>query len=218
MKEKNFGADVPAGFLMYPVSQAADIASFGAHLVPVGEDQKPMIEQTNEIVRKFNRVYKPVLVEAEALIPKIARLPGTDGSAKMSKSLGNCIFLSDASSVISKKVRSMFTDPKHVRVADPGRVEGNPVFAYLDAFDPMQEDVKKLKTHYKKGGLGDIEVKKRLDDVLHNKLTPIRTRREEYAKDPGEVMRLLERGTEKARERAQEVLAKVRSAMMIDYF
>jgi tryptophanyl-tRNA synthetase len=218
MRQKDLEAQVPAGFLCYPVSQAADITAFKAHLVPVGEDQKPMIEQTVEIVRSFNRIYGEVLVEPEALIPQIARLPGTDGQAKMGKSLGNAIYLSDPADVVAKKVRGMFTDPKHLRVEDPGTVEGNPVFTYLDAFDPDTEKVQGLKEHYQRGGLGDTVVKKRLAEVLEAFLGPIRKRREDYAKDPAEVMRLLKEGTDRARQVTASTLAQVRKAMHLDYW
>lgn len=211
-------AQVPAGFLCYPVSQAADITAFKAHLVPVGEDQKPMIEQTVELVRSFNRTYGEVLVEPEALIPKIARLPGTDGQAKMGKSLGNAIYLSEPADVVAKKIRGMFTDPKHLRVEDPGTVEGNPVFTYLDAFDPDTEKVQGLKEHYQRGGLGDTVVKRRLAEVLEAFLGPIRKRREDYAKDPAEVMRLLKEGTDRARQVTASTLAQVRKAMHLDYW
>lgn len=211
-------AQVPAGFLCYPVSQAADITAFKANLVPVGEDQKPMIEQTVEIVRSFNRTYGEVLVEPEALIPQIARLPGTDGQAKMGKSLGNAIYLSDPADVVAKKVKGMFTDPKHLRVEDPGTVEGNPVFTYLDAFDPDPEKVQGLKDHYRRGGLGDSVVKRRLAEVLEAFLGPIRKRREDYAKDPAEVMRLLKDGTDRARQVTASTLAQVRKAMHLDYW
>ena len=163
---KQFGESVPAGFMVYPVSQAADITAFKADLVPVGEDQLPMIEQTNEIVRHFNRIYQTdVLVECQALVPQIARLPGTDGKPKMGKSLGNCIYLSDSADEIAKKVKGMYTDPNHLRVEDPGKVEGNPVFIYLDAFDSDRQEVERLKAHYQRGGLGDSAVKKYLNEV-----------------------------------------------------
>jgi tryptophanyl-tRNA synthetase len=218
MRQKDFEAQVPAGFLCYPVSQAADITAFKAHLVPVGEDQKPMIEQTVEIVRSFNRLYGEVLVEPEALIPQLARLPGTDGQSKMGKSLGNAIFLSDPADVVAKKIRGMFTDPKHLRVEDPGTVEGNPVFTYLDAFDPDVAKVQELKEHYQRGGLGDTVVKRRLAEVLEAFLGPIRQRREDYAKDPAEVMRLLKEGTDRARQVTASTLAQVRKAMHLDYW
>lgn len=215
---KKYEESIPAGFLIYPVSQAADITAFKANLVPVGEDQLPMIEQTNEIVRHFNRIYKTnVLVECEALIPKMARLPGTDGKAKMSKSMGNCIYLSDSEKTISEKVKGMYTDPGHLRVEDPGKVEGHPVFIYLDAFDPEKDIVEEMKAHYQRGGLGDSVVKKRLNDVLQAFLEPIRKRREEYAKDISSVMRMLQSGTERANTTAQQTLTEVRKAMFLDY-
>ncbi len=174
IKQKGFNESIPAGFLIYPVSQAADITAFKATLVPVGEDQIPMIEQTNEIVRSFNRIYKTdILKEVEALVPKIARLPGIDGKAKMSKSLGNAIFLSDPIDVIKQKVKTMYTDPGHIKVSDPGKIEGNVVFAYLDAFDTDHAEVAQLKEQYQKGGLGDMVVKKRLMEVLEAFLLPI---------------------------------------------
>ncbi len=213
--QKGFGESVPAGFMVYPVSQAADITAFKANCVPVGEDQLPMIEQTNEIVRSFNRIYKTdVLVECKALIPKTGRLPGTDGKAKMSKSLGNCIYLSDPPEVVAKKVKGMYTDPNHLRVEDPGQVEGNPVFIYLDAFDT---DLEEIKAHYARGGLGDSIVKKRLLEALERFLIPIRAKRAEYAKDPAEVMRILQKGTEHAVATASQTLAEVRNAMGIVY-
>ncbi len=218
IEQKGFGESIPAGFLTYPVNQAADITAFDADLVPVGEDQRPMIEQTSKIVRKFNNTYQPVLVEPEALISEVPRLPGTDGQNKMSKSLGNAILLSDSPDEIEEKVMGMYTDPNHIRVEDPGQVEGNPVFTYLDVFDSEPEEVRELKEHYRRGGLGDVKVKRRLNRVLQDFLRPIRERREKYAQDRGEVMNILEQGTEVARERAAETLAKVRSAMQIDYF
>jgi tryptophanyl-tRNA synthetase len=221
MKQKDLEAQVPAGFLCYPVSQAADITAFRATLVPVGEDQKPMIEQTNEIVRVFNRVYGPVLKECEARIPgdkNIARLPGTDGGAKMGKSLGNAIYLADPANVLAKKVKGMYSDSKRLRIEDPGTVEGHPVFTYLDAFDPDAAGLEELKARYRQGGLGDGEVKKRLAGVLEDFLGPIRARREELAKDKGEVMRMLRAGTERARETTAAVMADVRRAMRIDYW
>lgn len=217
--QKGYGDNVPAGFMVYPVSQAADITAFKANLVPVGEDQIPMIEQTNEIVRHFNRMYKTqVLVETKAMVPKIARLPGIDGKAKMSKSLQNGIYLSDEADVLAKKVKSMYTDPNHLRVEDPGQVEGNPVFLYLDAFDPDKETVAALKEHYTRGGLGDSVVKKRLLEVLEGFLGPIRARRKEFASDPAEVMRILQEGTQKAREVSEKTLFDAKAAMGINYF
>jgi len=217
--QKGYGESVPAGFMVYPVSQAADITAFKATVVPVGEDQKPMIEQTNEIVRHFNRIYKTdVLVEAEALIPKIARLPGTDGKAKMSKSLSNAIFLSDSVDVVTKKVKGMYTDPGHLKVEDPGKVEGNPVFDYLDAFDPDIAKVQELKDHYSRGGLGDSVVKKYLNDVLQSFLDPIRARRAQFAADPAAVWEILKIGSSKARATASVTLSEVKKAMCLDYY
>lgn len=217
--QKGFEESVPAGFMVYPVSQAADITAFKANLVPVGEDQLPMIEQTHEIVRHFNQIYQTdVLVMPKAMIPKVARLPGTDGKAKMSKTLKNCIFLSDSADEVAKKVKGMYTDPKHLRVEDPGDVDNNPVFIYLDAFDPDKETVEGLKAHYKRGGLGDSVVKKRLNEVLQAFLTPIRDRRQEFAKDVASVMHMLHEGTERAKAAAAQTLREVRHAMKIDYF
>ena len=187
--------------LCYPISQAADITFIKADVVPVGEDQLPMIEQTNEIVRSFNRVYHTdILVEAKALVPKVSRLPGTDGQAKMSKSLGNAIYLSDSPDVIAKKVMSMYTDPTHLKVTDPGKVEGNTVFAYLDVFDPRVLEVEELKAHYQRGGLGDVVLKKRLIEVLEGIIGPIRERREHFKKDKNYVLSVLKEGTEKTRQ------------------
>jgi tryptophanyl-tRNA synthetase len=217
--QKGYGESVPAGFMVYPVSQAADITAFKANLVPVGEDQKPMIEQTNEIVRHFNRIYKTdVLVEAEALIPKFSRLPGIDGKAKMSKSLGNAIFLSDPADVVTKKIKGMYTDPGHLRIEDPGKVEGNPVFDYLDAFGTDTAHIQSLKDHYSRGGLGDSVVKKYLTDVLLAFLDPIRTRRTQFAQDPAAVWEMLKKGSSHARETASKTLSEVKKAMCLDYF
>ncbi len=216
--QKGFGESIPAGFMVYPVSQAADITAFKADLVPVGEDQRPMLEQTNEIVRHFNQIYKTnVLKEAEALIPVVSRLPGTDGKAKMSKSLGNCIYLSDSPDEIVKRVKGMYTDPNHIRVEDPGTVEGNPVFIYLDAFDPDKEKVEELKAHYQRGGLGDSVVKKRLSDVLVALLGPIGARRKEFEKEPVEVMKVLLKGSQNASMAAQETLKEVKEALCLNY-
>jgi len=219
MRQKGFEADVPAGFLVYPVSQAADIAAFKADLVPVGSDQVPMIEQAAELVRRFNRTYPgaggPVLVEPEALLGPVARLPGTDGDSKMSKSLGNVINLSDPADEVARKVRGMFTDPRHLRVEDPGTVEGNPVFAYLDAFDPDPAAVTTLKARYRAGGLGDVVVKARLAEVLDALLAPIRRRRAEWAQDLGQVGRLLDEGTARGGAVAAATLAEVRRAMRL---
>ncbi len=218
IKQKGFGESIPAGFLMYPVSQAADITVVKATLVPVGEDQLPVIEQTNEIVRSFNRIYKTeVLPEAKALIPQYARLPGTDGSAKMSKSLGNAIFLQDSRDELVKKLMSIFTDPQHIRVEDPGNVEGNTVFTYLDIFDADKKEVAALKEKYQKGGLGDVQLKKRLIEVLDTFLTPIRTRREQLAKDPGYIMKVLLEGTNKTLLTAEQTMYDVRKAMLLNY-
>lgn len=219
IKQRGFGASIPAGFLAYPVSQAADITAFKADLVPVGEDQLPMIEQTNEIVRSFNRIYGcSVLVEPKALLSSVPRLPGTDGKGKMSKSLGNVISLCDSAEEVRQKVETMYTDPKHLRVEDPGTVEGNPVFAYLDAFDPDKDGLQTMKDHYRRGGLGDVAVKRRLLEVLSAELDPIRARREEFARDPAGVMLILKEGAEAARKVASQTLTEVRKAMRIDYF
>lgn len=219
IQQKGFGDSVPAGFMTYPVSQAADITAFKATLVPVGEDQKPMIEQTNEIVRHFNRTYKKdVLVPCRALIPKIARLPGIDGGAKMGKTLNNAIYLSESPESLAKKVKKMYTDPNHLRVEDPGQVEGNPVFTYLDAFGTDHEKIAELKAHYARGGLGDSIVKKYLHEVLEEFLSPIRLRRKDFEKDPAEVLRVLEKGTEKAFARAAATLSEVRQTLHLDYF
>jgi tryptophanyl-tRNA synthetase len=218
IQQKAFGESIPAGFFTYPVSQAADITIVKAELVPVGEDQLPMIEQTNEIIRSFNRIYqKQVFPEVEALVPKIARLPGIDGQAKMGKSLGNAIYLSDPSDVLAQKIRSMYTDPNHIRVSDPGQVEGNTVFYYLDAFDPDKAEVERLKEHYRKGGLGDMVLKKRLTEIMEAFLSPIRQKRTEFAKDPAHVMNILRQGTEKTRAMAEQTMQEVRSVMHLVY-
>jgi tryptophanyl-tRNA synthetase len=219
IKLRGFEESLPAGFLCYPVSQAADITAFKADLVPVGEDQLPMIEQTNEIVRTFNRIYGvKALVECNALLSDVSRLPGTDGKGKMSKSLGNVISLGDSESDIRRKVKMMYTDPNHLRMEDPGTVEGNPVFAYLDAFDTDKVALEEMKAHYRRGGLGDGIVKKRLLEVLLAELNPIRERREAFAKDPAEIVRILKAGTDAARNVAAQTLDEVRRAMRIDYF
>lgn len=216
---RGFGASVPAGFFVYPVSQAADITAFKADLIPVGEDQLPMIEQANEIVRNFNRTYNcSVLVESKASLSDTSRLPGIDGKQKMSKSLGNAIFLKDTDDVIRQKVKGMYTDPNHLRVEDSGTVEGNPVFDYLDAFDLDKKGLEQMKDHYRKGGLGDSVVKRRLLDVLLAEIEPIRSRREQLAKDPEYVINVLKEGTKEASEVAAQTLAEVRKAMQIDYF
>ncbi len=216
MRQKGFDADVPAGFLVYPVSQAADIAAFRADLVPVGDDQRPVIELAAEIVRRFNRLYGPVLVEPEALVPPMGRLPGIDGGSKMGKSLGNAIFLSDPADVVARKVMAMYTDPGHVRAADPGRVEGNAVFAHLEAFDPDATAVAELEARYRAGGLGDVAVKRRLVDVLEGFLAPIRARRAALAAEPGHVAALLRAGTARGRAVARRTLADVRAAMGVE--
>jgi tryptophanyl-tRNA synthetase len=216
--QKGYGEEVPAGFMIYPISQAADITAFKADLVPAGDDQIPIIEQTVEVVRKFNRLYNTdVLIEPQIVTSTIARLPGIDGKAKMSKSLGNAIFLSDSADEVAKKVKGMYTDPGHLRVEDPGKVEGNPVFTYLDAFGKDTAKIDEMKAHYAKGGLGDSVVKKYLLEVLLSFLEPIRKRREEYAKDPQQVMSYLFQGTEVARAAADKTLVEVRRAMGIDY-
>lgn len=218
IQEKKFGESLPAGFLIYPVHQAADITIVKANLVPVGADQLPMIEQTNEIVRAFNRTYNAeILCEAEPLLSVASRLPGIDGKAKMGKSLGNAIFLCDPADVVAKKVMSMYTDPEHIKVSDPGKIEGNMVFAYLDVFDPDKAEVAKLKEQYQKGGLGDVVVKKRLMELLNTFLEPIRVRREQLAKDPEQVMNILFEGTQKARDVAAATMREVKKVMYLDY-
>lgn len=227
---RNFEASIPVGFLTYPISQAADITAFRATTVPVGEDQLPMLEQTREIVRRFNAVYGDTLVEPDILLASNAaclRLPGIDGKAKMSKSLGNCIYLAEEADSVRQKVMNMFTDPGHLRVQDPGKLEGNTVFTYLDAFCrtehfsrhlPEYPDLAALKEHYQRGGLGDVKVKKFLNAVLQEELEPIRARRLEYRKDLASVRDMLEQGSRAAREVAAETLADVRRAMKINYF
>lgn len=216
IQQKGFGASIPAGFFVYPVSQAADITIFKADCVPVGEDQLPMVEQTNEIVRAFNRIYKTdVFVEAQALVPKYARLPGIDGKAKMGKSLGNAIYLSDTPEVIAKKVMSMYTDAEHLRVSDPGKIEGNTVFAYLDAFDPDTAEVARLKEQYRHGGLGDVVLKKRLIGVLEALLTPMRERRKIFEQDRALVEKIVREGSERAREVAAQTMKQVRAVMCL---
>ncbi|MBD9119276.1 MULTISPECIES: tryptophan--tRNA ligase [unclassified Streptococcus] len=222
--QKGFGSSIPTGFLVYPISQAADITAFKANYVPVGNDQKPMIEQTREIVRSFNHTYKTdILVEPEGIFPEnevAGRLPGLDGNAKMSKSLGNGIYLSDDADTVRKKVMSMYTDPNHVRVEDPGQIEGNMVFHYLDIFgrEEDQADIAAMKEHYQRGGLGDVKTKRYLLEILERELAPIRERRLEYAKDMGEVFRMLEKGSEAAREVVGQTLSEVKAAMGINYF
>ncbi len=227
---RNFEASIPVGFFCYPISQAADITAFRATHVPVGEDQLPMIEQCREIVHKFNSTYGETLTEPDAVLPSNAaclRLPGIDGKAKMSKSLGNCIYLSESESDLKKKIMSMYTDPNHLRVEDPGKVDGNPVFIYLDAFCrqeyvdeflPDYASLDELKDHYKRGGLGDVKVKKFLLSVMQEELRPIRERRESWEKRIDDVYEILRKGSEEAEKKASSVLADVRSAMQIDYF
>lgn len=227
---RNFENTIPVGFFCYPISQAADITAFRATVVPAGEDQEPMLEQTREIVRRFNGIYGEVLVEPTILLPGNAaclRLPGTDGKAKMSKSLGNCIYLSDSVEDVKKKVMSMYTDPTHIKVSDPGKLEGNTVFTYLDAFCkpehfgrylPDYADLNELKAHYTHGGLGDVKVKRFLNAVLEEELEPIRKRRKEFEQDIPSVFQMLKEGSEKARAVAAATLADVRKAMRIDYF
>lgn len=211
---RGFERDIPAGFLCYPVAQAADITAFKATVVPVGEDQIPMIEQTNEIVRRVNRqIGQDLLPECKALLSNMARLPGFDGKAKMSKSLGNTIVLNASDKNIKKAVNAMYTDPNHLRIEDPGQVEGNIVFTYLDAFDPNKEEVEELKAHYRRGGLGDGTVKKRLEGVLKELITPIRERREELAKDPDYIMDVLRQGTDKCRLITQQTLDEVKDGL-----
>lgn len=217
IKQKNYKKNIPAGFALYPVSQVGDITAFNASLVPVGEDQLPMIELTREVVRKFNSLYGETLVEPEALVGDFPRLPGTDGQAKMSKSLGNCIYLADDEKTVIKKVMGMYTDPKRVHPTDPGDPEGNPVFIYLEAFDPDKEEVEELKNRYRNGKVGDMEVKTRLAEVLNTFLEPIRKVRQEYEAKPEEVNRIIKEGTARAREVAKETMSKVRKAMKIDY-
>lgn len=218
MQQKGFGADVPAGFLMYPVSQAADITAFKAHLVPVGEDQLPVIEQTNEIVRKFNSIYGEVLVETKGVLSSHTRLAGLDGKAKMSKSLGNAIYLADDADSLKKKVFSMFTDPEHIRVEDPGKVEGNMVFSYLDVFGTNKAEIEEMKAHYQRGGLGDMKVKRYLLDVLEAKFAPIRDKRQEVAKDKAQVMEMIRQGSIAAKQVAAQTLDDVRNAIGVNYF
>lgn len=230
IKMRDFEMSIPVGFLTYPISQAADITAFEATTVPAGEDQEPMIEQCKEIVRKFNSIYGDTLVVPEILLPQnkqCCRLPGTDGKAKMSKSLGNCIYLSDTTDEIKTKVMSMFTDPDHLRIEDPGKVEGNTVFAYLDAFAtddhfaeflPDYKNLDELKDHYRRGGLGDVKIKKFLIKVLQTELKPIYDRRLELAKDTDAVYEILRKGTQNAQAKAAQTLAKVRHSMQIDYF
>jgi tryptophanyl-tRNA synthetase len=217
MKQKGFEQNLPAGFLVYPVHQAADITAFQADLVPVGKDQLPMIEQTVEIVRRFNTLYKKTIIEPKALVGEFARLPGTDGQAKMGKSLGNAIYLSDDAKTVEKKVMKMYTDPTRLRATDPGHVEGNPVFTYHDAFNTDKEEVAALKVRYEKGTVGDVEVKRRLVEVLNRFLLPIRERRAKYEQDDKKIDEILIKGTHRARTVARETMRRVRTAMQVDY-
>ncbi|EOT44453.1 tryptophan--tRNA ligase [Enterococcus columbae] len=220
IEQKKFGESIPTGFFVYPISQAADITAFKANLVPVGEDQKPMLEQTQEIVHTFNSTYAEVLVEPKAVLPPkgMGRLPGIDGNGKMSKSLNNGIFLADDADTIKKKVMSMYTDPNHIHVEDPGQVEGNMVFTYLDVFGTDKAHIQELKDHYRRGGLGDVKIKRYLIDVLEAELAPIRKRREMYANDPQAVMDMLRKGSQYAESIAAKTLDEVKRAMGIQYF
>ena len=230
IKMRNFETSIPVGFYTYPISQAADITAFKATTVPAGEDQMPMVEQTKEIVHKFNSIYGETLVDPKILLPDneaCLRLPGIDGKAKMSKSLGNCIYLSEEEAEVRKKVMSMYTDPDHIRIEDPGKLEGNTVFTYLDAFCnddhfaeylPEYANLDELKAHYQRGGLGDVKVKKFLNNVLQEELSPIRARRKEYEKDIEGVYEILKKGSEEAQKIAAQTVKEVKSAMKIDYF
>ena len=230
IKQKEFGNSIPVGFLNYPISQTADITAFDATIVPVGDDQLPMLEQAREIVRSFNNIYGDTLVEPKAVIPDnevCRRLPGTDGKAKMSKSLGNCIYLKDDSETVKKKVMSMYTDPNHLRVEDPGNTKDNPVFIYLEAlanddhfkkYLPEYKNLDELKAHYEKGGLGDVKVKRFLYDVIEDTLTPIRSKRKYYEENIDLVLDILKKDSVKANEKANETLKRVKRAMLIDYF
>lgn len=218
IRQKNMKDSVPAGFFCYPVSQAADILAFQTDLVPVGDDQHPMIEQTNEIARRFNFLYKTnILKEVKAMTGATGRLPGIDGKSKMSKSLGNSITLSESSGEIKRKVRLMYTDPNHIRVEDPGTVEGNVVFTFLDAFDPQKDEVESLKNQYRQGGLGDGVLKNRLTNVLEETIAPMRSKRQEYEKEPAFIQELLKKGNEQARNVAAQTLSQVKRSMGILY-
>ena len=217
--QKNFGESVPAGFLCYPVSQASDITAFGAEIIPVGEDQLPLLEQTNEIVRKFNRIYNTnILKECEVYLSSCPRLIGIDGNAKMSKSLGNTIYIKDDVDTIKKKVMSMYTDPNHIRVEDAGKVEGNVVFTYLDIFYDNKKEIEELKAHYQRGGLGDVKLKKLLTDVLVSILAPFQEKRKYYENNMDEVKKIIIKGNETAREKASNTLKQVRDVIGINYF
>lgn len=221
IKNIGFGSSIPVGFLVYPISQAADITAFGSKVVPVGEDQLPMIEQAREIVKSFNRIYGDTLVEPEAILPEnktARRVPGIDGNEKMGKSLGNSIYLSDEPEVIKKKIMSMYTDPNHLRVEDPGDTKNNPVFIYLDIFGTDREKIAEMKAHYEKGGLGDVKCKQYLNEVMQEFLAPIRERRKELEKDMDKVYKIFEDGSKKAREVAGQTLARIRKNIGIEYF
>lgn len=220
IQQKKFNRSIPAGFLTYPVSQTADITAFKGSLIPVGDDQEPMMEQAREIVRSFNSIYGSILVEPEGIFPPKGqgRLPGLDGNAKMSKSLGNTIYLSDNEETLYKKVMSIYTDPEHININDPGHVEGNIVFTYLDVFGTDKSEIQNMKDHYKHGGLGDMAIKKYLFEVLNKELAPIRLKREEFAKDPQMIYKMLEAGCDKANITANATLREVKEAMGINYF
>src|SRR5580700_8783985 len=217
IKQRNFVKGVPVGFWSYPISQAADITIFKADLVPVGDDQLPMIEQAREIVRRFNRLYGKVLIEPRAMLGAVARLPGTDGGAKMSKSVGNCIYLGDPTEVVRKRVMSMYTDPNRIHPTDPGHVEGNPVFTYHDVFNPNKTEIEELKERYRQGTVGDVEVKQKLFDALEKFLGPIRERRNQFAAQPKRVHEIIMEGTRKGRAVAQQTMSEVRDAMKLSY-
>lgn len=218
LEMREFGNSIPSGFLNYPISQAADITAFSASLIPVGDDQLPMLEQTNEIVRHINHFFNTdILKECKPILSKVTRLPGIDGGAKMSKSLGNCIYLADDKETVSKKIMSMFTDPGHLRVEDPGKVEGNPVFTYLDAFDPDKEELEAWKAHYRKGGLGDVKVKRRLEKIMQAELTPIRERRLAIAQKPKQIMEMLLESSRETRKVAQAKLAELKEVLGLNY-
>jgi tryptophanyl-tRNA synthetase len=219
MRQKGFGDTIPAGFLCYPVSQTADITAFKAAFVPVGEDQLPMLEQANEIVDKFNSLYgAEILVRCQPLLSAVQRLPGTDGQGKMGKSTNNAIFLKDPVDAVREKVRQMYTDPRHIKASDPGHIEGNTVFAYLDAFDTDKPGLSELKEAYKRGGVGDVKVKNRLFDALNAEMEPIRKRRAEFEKDPTAIFAMLKKGTDDARAVAAQTLSQVRKVMLLDYY
>jgi tryptophanyl-tRNA synthetase len=218
MKQKGFGEDVPVGFLSYPVSQAADILFAKANYIPVGEDQLPVIEQANELGNKFNSIYGEFFPYINPVIGEVGRLRGVDGNAKMSKSLGNTIYLSDSDEQIEKQVMQMYTDAKHLKIEDPGQVEGNVVFEYLDIFHPNKDEVENLKSQYRKGGLGDVKLKKILIEILKNLIKPIRDKREELAKNPEKIMQILQNGTEIAKKEAEKTMKEIREKMLINYF